>query len=169
MAELDKYSNILGKAITMSAANTLTFEAIELGLSLFDKVGILIQRIEFDPAFSAVAEMVANSDRMQIALTQSNQIASITLQESSVICAKEYQVHVSGAPATAQIAEGIQAIDYTSLAGGGLLIAPRPLYLAMTTAGFAAASGCTIRLYFTVVKLKPEEYFELLESRQYFG
>jgi hypothetical protein len=60
-------------------------------------------------------------------------------------------------------------VDYTSLSGGGILVAPRPLYIGMDTIGAAAAGFCTVRLYFTIITLQASEYFELLESRRFFG
>lgn len=165
----DKYSNILDLNITMSAADTLTFEEIDIGLTLFDKVGLLMARWEFEVSAATSNELQASADELDIAITQSNQITALSLDQNAIVDKIKLKGHSSGAPATLLVLEQPWKKDYTGLPGGGILVAPRPLYIGMNTSGFAAAGYAAIRFYFTIVSLKDAEYFELLESRRFFG
>ena len=165
----DKYANILHDTVTMSAPNVLTFREIDIGLNLFDKAGILIHRIQADPNAIYQADMLTSADWAKFALVQSNSITTLDITERSVIDLVEQIVTTHGAPASSQVVDIPLVRDYTSLPGGGILIAPKPLYWAVQTAGFASALVAAFRLYFTIVKLKDSDYLELLESRRFFG
>jgi hypothetical protein len=165
----DKYSNLLSEQVTTSAANTLTFEEIDVGLNLFDKVGLLISRWEVYPFREDFDELETNADSMSVALVASNQISSLSATERAVIDNVRYAVADSGTPATANLQQVPMVKDFANLPGGGILVAPKPLYVGIDTTGFAGSAGVDVRLYFTIVSLKPEEYFELLESRRFFG
>ncbi len=168
-SNVDKYSNEVAVDVTMSALNTLTFQEIDLGLSLFDRAGILISRLVYTPVQGMWAELTAEADNVQMALGQSNQIASIAPSERSLLDQVRIVLNLVGTGATAEVLQGTIVHDFSQLAGGGMLVTPRPLYIAMVTSGFAAASGMTMRMYFTVVRLKDADYFELLETRRFLG
>jgi hypothetical protein len=165
----DTYANMMEQVLTMSAANTLTFEEIDIGLTLFDKVGILINRLEYEPPPSVVTSIIDNDDRWSVGLTADNNITGLDYSTRALIDLTELMAFEAGTPATLQVMQFPLIRDYSTLPGGGLLIAPKPLYLGLQTAGFAAASAVTVRIYFTILKLTPADYFELLESRRYFG
>lgn len=164
----DMYSNILTQNVTQSSANALEFAEIDVGLNLFDKVGLLVSRIEFYNN-QAHNELVANGDTLRMAVTQSNQIASISPAERSVINMLEWNVIDHGTPANATITQEPWMQNFADLPGGGILVAPKPLYFAIDSDGFTAASVGSLRMYFTIIKLKDADYFELLESRRFFG
>jgi hypothetical protein len=169
-AKTDKFANMINKRITMSGVDTITFEEINIGLNIFDKVGLLINRIEFLPAGSTLDEFQAQADYAAIAVTASNQIASISFADNPVIDAiilDFLEIGANGVSADIKMRPFTR--DYSTFPGGGLLVAPRPLYIAMDTVGFAAVGVCDVRIYFTVEKLADSDYFELLESRQFFG
>lgn len=165
----DIYANIVNRSITMSAANTITFEEIDVGLNIFDKVGLLLHRFDVEINNATKIELNASADELDIALTQSNQVSELTYDERAVIDKMKLSAHTVGTAATYRLEPQPYTIDWTDLPGGGLLIAPRPLYLAADSIGFGAAAYATTRIYFTIVQLKPEEYFEILESRRFFG
>lgn len=165
----DKYANVLHDTVAMSAPNTLTFQEIDVGLNLFDKTGILIHKIQADPSAIYQADMLTSADWAQFALVQSTSITFLNITERSVIDLLEQIVTTHGAPASSQVIDIPLERDYTSLPGGGILIAPKPLYWAVQTAGFASALVTAFRLYFTIVKLKDTDYLELLESRRFYG
>jgi len=165
----DKYSNILTQAITMSAANTLTFQEVSIGLSLFDKAGILLSRIEYEPVGSAISEMTADADSITLAVTASNTIAALTITQQAVIHRMTLRRSDFGTAASGSYLTLPIVSDFASLPGGGLLITPKPWYVAMDTSGLNSAASGTVRFFFTVMKMTSEQYFELLETRQYFG
>lgn len=165
----DKYANMLEQTLTMSATDTLTFVELDLGLNLFQKVALLINRIEYEVPLSAIQSLAQNTDSWTVGLSSDNTIAGLDFSTRALIDMTEIMVQASGTPAAANMYQFPLVRDYADLPGGGLLIAPRPLYLGLETTGFAAASAVTMRMYFTILQLKPDEYFELLESRRYFG
>lgn len=166
---VDKYSNMMVKSISMSAANTLSFDEVDIGLSLFDKVGLQVQRIEYTINKGTLAEMTAANDTIEMALTTNDGISAITTDDRSVIHMYRLRRLDAGTAGNAVFFEQPVVFDFSSLSGGGLLITPRPLYVAMDTSGLASAGTAYLRIFFTVVKLQDSEYFELLETRHYFG
>lgn len=166
MAQTDKYANVLYDTVTESSANTLTFEEVNVGLNMFDKVGLLVSRCEwtrFD------AQLSADGDVVQFGLSASNGWSATTMAESSLITFHREELQAFGTPAT--LLQRSQPIvdDFSTMPGGGLLITPKPLYLFIEGGNLGAAATVRMRMYFTVIKLQPNEYFELLESRQFFG
>ena len=169
MAAVDKYANILTEPITMSAANTLTFAEVNIGLSLFDKAGILISRIEYQPSGGTIADLEVTADLIGMAVTTSNSLVNLGVAQQAVVTYKSLIRLDLGVAASGVIVELPLTQDFSQLPGGGILITPKPWYIAMESAGLAAAGTMTVRFFFTVVKLTAEMYFELLETRHYFG
>lgn len=165
----DKFSNVLTEEISMSAANTLTFEEVNIGLSLFDKAGILISRVEYSPYSATMQEMTAAADWIQLAFCTSNQLSNLAVTQAAVVHQVQWTTQYSGAAASGYLVHTPKIVDLSTLPGGGILITPRPWYVAMNTNGLASAGGGYVRFYFTVLQLQPQEYFELLETRSYFG
>jgi hypothetical protein len=56
--------------------------------------------------------------------------------------------------------------DFADLPGGGLLVAPAPLYAAVKGVGCAGVTGCQIKLFYTSIELATDEYWQLVESRR---
>lgn len=165
----DKYANILTQKVVMSGANTLTFEEVSIGLSLFDKAGILLSRIEYQPAAAALLEMTASGDQIDLAITASNSISNLVATQPAVIHRSILKRMDFGTAAGAQLIIEPQVADLSTLPGGGILITPKPWFCAMVTTGLASAATGYFRFFFTVLKLTAESYFELLETRHYFG
>jgi len=169
MATKDKYANILTQEITMSAADTLTFTEVSIGLSIFDKVGILISRIEYHPSVTTMNLMIADDDKLFHAVTTTNTLASLNAREMSILDYHTLNMQVVAAGSGVQLYETPIVRDFANLPGGGLLITPRPWYVALSSTSLGTAGVSVFRFFFTVVKLTPQDYFELLETRTYFG
>ena len=171
MAErgMDKYSNMIVKTVVSSAANAQTYAEITLGLSLFDKVGLLIQRIEYHLTGSSIGELTTTADEINIGLVTSNQPASMLPTDNSVIHQMKMGRLDLGVAAAATLFHLPMVFDFSQLQGGGILITPRPFFAGIKTIGLASAATAHIRIFFTVIKLSGEDYFELLETRHYFG
>jgi len=167
--KMDKYANVLTASLTLSAANTLSFDELKMGLSLFDKVGLLISRIEYEPSGGTLGEMTATGDEVRLAITTSDSISALDVTDQAVIHMMTYKRFDAGTAATATLYTLPFVYDLSTLPGAGILITPRPWYIAGDTDGLASAAVLNFRFYFTVIKLSPAEYFELLETRQYFG
>jgi len=162
----DKYSNIIYDKCEQSGTNVMTFESVDIGLNIFDKVGLLISRIEY---FSWDALLAAVGDSISFGLTASNSIGSADPAETAIITFQRMIVKDYGTAGNNWIAPNPLVEDFSTLPGGGLLVAPKPLYLFVASSALASAATVKMRMFFTIVKMKAEDYFELLEARQYFG
>lgn len=162
----DKYSNIIYDDVTESALNTLTFEAVDIGISLFDKVGLLISRIEW---YQWWALLVGGDDQANFGLSTSNGWTTPVASEPSIVTYHKEALYDYGTAGNNIRWDDPLVDDFSTLPGGGILITPKPLYMFMMGANLASAGTVKMRMFFTIINLKAEEYFELLESRQFFG
>jgi hypothetical protein len=157
----DAYSNIAYASVLQSAANTLTFAQINMGVGLFQGVALLLHRIQWYPFAAALRELVTAADSMDMALTTSNRLTAIyDVLDPSVICVRRLL------PIAATVAPyDIPLIsDFTMLPGGGKLIAANPLWIACGSLAFAAAAQIRAQLDFTFISLTDAEYLELLQA-----
>jgi len=165
----DKYPNLLSVSVTESAANTLTFEEVNIGLSAFDRVGLLIHRLEYWPENNFWDSLNASTDFLHMALTTSNQLSDINADERSAIDTVRIKTVDIGTAATGYHVVLPIVRSFTDMPMSGLLVAPRPLYFGLIADGIASAITVQCRMYFTIVKMADADYFELLESRQFYG
>lgn len=166
---IDKFVNVINQPLTMSAANTLTFSEINVGLNLFDKVGLLVTRIEYDPTIATLQDLDTDGDLITMGLVASNTISSLLATQAEVIDQTSLSVIHAGAAASAEFFNRPFVHDFSTQPGGGLLVPPRPLYASAMSAGMTAAGVFYLRLYFIIYKLNDSEYLELLETRRAFG
>jgi hypothetical protein len=162
----DRFSNVLYDKVVESSANTLTFEEVNVGLNIFDKVGLLVSRIEYTGMETYLS---ADPDHVEFGLSASNGWASADPAESSVIDYNRWKIVDFGTAGNAIERHTPFIKDFSNLPGGGILITPKPLYMYIQGSSLTSPGSVAMRMFFTVLKLKPEDYFELLESRQYFG
>lgn len=163
----DKYANIYLTEVTMSANNTLTFAQINIGVSLFDRMGLLIHRVEYIPSSGSWAQMASVGDEMWFGLVTSNQVAFLSANDNSVV---DYaRIKIAGTVDGFMGFEEPLIHSYSDLPEAGLLVAPEPLYAGMNSASFAAVGAVTVRLYYTLRKMTDADYFELLETRRSYS
>lgn len=165
----DKYVNLLTQNLVMTGANTHTNAEVDIGLSLFDKVGILVQRAEYHIAGGAIAEMTTTGDYIDAGFGTNDGATAINPQVNSVIDGIRFLRMDFGTAGSGTFSMIPITRDFSDLRGGGLLITPRPWILMLDSNGLASAQSCVFRFYFAVIKLAAAEYFELLETRHYFG
>lgn len=167
--EKDKFPNIIVKRATQSAANTITFEEIQVGLNLFDRAGLLITRVEYSPSEASLNEMTAEGDVIEMGLTNNDGLSSLLPSDEQVLDVASLQRRDFGTAASAQILERTLQRDFSTLPGGGILVPPKPLYIGIASTGLASAAVADFRIYFVVIRLESSEYLELLETRRAFG
>jgi hypothetical protein len=162
----DQYANIAyGNAIEAVAGN-MAFGEIHSGVSMFDKVAWLISRIEYNVALGYVNLILDQSDAIYMGLVTSNSLTTFALDQQAVLDYKALQESDFGTPANAILYEQPMTRDFSTLPGGGLLVPPNPIYMAVQGISLAAVARVMCRIYFTYVELKPEEYWELVEARR---
>lgn len=167
--KVDMYVNLITKTISASAANALTFDTIDVGLNIFDKVGLLICRLEYDVSGGTLADLDQDGDAVQFGLTSSNDITSLSALQSEVLDVITINRYDAGTAGNATFFDKPIIHDFSTLPGGGLLIAPKPLHVATAASGMSAPASAVLRLYFVMIQLTDADYLELLQTRRAFG
>jgi hypothetical protein len=158
----DQFANKFYGTVTESAANTLTFGEIKTNVSVFDKVAWILHRLEWYPT-KALMDLVLNTaDFFEAAITSSDGLTSLGLDNAGVIDVLSYGVREASAVGFQYHVEPVIR-DFSNLPGGGLIIAPRPLYLALKGTSLTAAGSINCRGYFTVKAMTADEYLELVD------
>lgn len=159
-----EFASSFSLSVTESAANTLTFEKIESGLMPLDKVGWVLQKLQFQ--VSALQYMNGTGDSITFGICVSNKLTDINPDNSGVIYSRVVQRLDFGAAASASIYDWNYECDLSNLQGGGVLVLPSPLYLAAYGGGLSAASTVLLRAYFFPIVMSDSDYFNLVQSRQ---
>lgn len=161
----DTYANMAYLGVVESAQGTLTFERLEIAASslLDKKFGLLINRADF--AVSSFTYLNSSNDSIEAALTVSDGIVDLSLERPEVLFEHAWFRLDIGAAATGIIGESPSVIDFSTMPGGGILVPANRLYIAVQSSGASAACRAWCRLYYTVVELSSEDYWQLVESR----
>ncbi len=162
----DKYANIMFEKATESSANTLTFKKIEIGMSLFDKVAILIHRIEW---YNYAGYLIAADDALSWGLSTSNSWTIVSSDQPSIITFRSLLLRDFGTAGNNWVIPTPLIDDFSTLPGGGLLTTPKPLFLFVSGTALASPGVVEMRMFFTIQKLSDSDFFELLETRAFFG
>lgn len=169
-AAKDQFANIAVISCTESAADTLTYKKLETGIAMFEKVAWVISRIEYFMHNLDVTLHNATGDLTMVALTVSNALTTLGSGNIEinpmVLHGVQFKRMDLGASAT-----GVEQImpvvyDFSALPGGGIIVPPTALFLAVQGSSEASAAIVFARIYYTVLQLKPEDYWELVEARR---
>lgn len=169
MPKADKYVNRAYVSLTMSAANTITFNKLDASVSITDKVGWLIHRIEYHPQVSTLEEMTASGDYLWMGLTSSDQLSDLHVARAAVFDSKILHRMDGGTAGNFERWEFPIITDWSDLPSGGVLVPPDPLYLGMNTVGLASAGVLRCRLIYSLIKLSPADYWDLVETTRLTG
>lgn len=165
----DQFSNLIVSDLTMTAINTISFLEINVGLNIFDKVGLIVERCEYTPSGATLSDLDTDADAVSMGLVSSNAIANMDPDQSEIIDVVTIQRHDMGAAASGWLHRNPIINDFSTMGGGGLLIPPKPLYVAMASGGMTVVGRVFLRLFFRILKLESDQYLELLETRRAFG
>jgi len=160
----DVFVNQAYGGCTELVAGTLAFSEIQTGISLFEKVAWVVHRIMwFEEDLVRILDV---DDFLVSALVCSNRLNGLSLQDPAVIDIIQIGEWIEGTPASGHLVEKPIVHDFTNLPGGGLIVPPKPLYIAHVGVSLAAATAVNARIFFTHKELAPDEYWELVESRR---
>lgn len=163
--KIDSYANVAAIKVVETAANTQTAAKFAFPFSIMDKMALVIQRIEY--ILGGLTALNSSGDGLYLALTASATLKDITDQADPLMIDSYRHVRLDmGTAASGLILEQPFIKDFTNLAGGGLLVAPSPLYAMAEGVGLASASSSWMRLYYTYLELSSDEYWQLVESRR---
>lgn len=151
--------------VTESAANTLTFEKLDTGMSVYDKVGWVIARVEWNIA-NVFSKFNTSGDSLEMALTMTNNLAGLDDANPAIIFKRTLIRYDLGTAASGEIKDAILVNDLSTLPGGGILTLPTPLYVGVLGAGLSAAARVVCRIYFKAMSLTEQDYFNLVQARQ---
>lgn len=160
----DQYVQNAVITVTESAINTLTFNELDTGVAMFEKVAFIIHRLQWYVDGSAMQELIAVTDRLDLALVGNNKMTVLDIGDQAVYDFLTLLPIVTGTAANMVLEQLPTIRDFSGLPGGGIIIPPRPIYAAIKATGFAAVAGVHCRIQFTYKKLKAEEYWELVEA-----
>jgi hypothetical protein len=163
---LDVYANMAVATVTESAANTLTFKKIETGISFDRQVAWVINRLEFTLGSILAANFNGDGDGLEYGLSIANSWSTVTLSELSIIDYNSYQRADYGAAASAIFHRQPFQKDFSSLPGGGMIIAPSPLYFWSKGTGLVSATNNSCRIYYTILELDGAAALELFQARR---
>ena len=161
-AQALEFANKAYGTVTESAANTLTFAQIQTNISIMEKIAWVISRIEWVFTAAQIALLVDDADAYDVSLTASNKISTLALSDPMVIDFLSIRKFVSTAVGWQYITP-MWIRDFSQLPGGGLIVAPNPLYLAVKGTGLASAGGVSARIYWSKLEVSPDQYLELLD------
>lgn len=152
----DAFVNTAYGTVTESAAGALTFSEIQTNISIFEKIAWVISRIEWYLPPATIALIIGAPDLWHMALTASNNLTALALNAAAVIDLYEW-----GAGST-NLGQPLVR-DFSSLPGGGKIVAPRPLYVALLGDSMASAGSVQCRINFTSKIMTDAEYIELID------
>lgn len=165
----DKFANLASVDVVESAANTLTFKKLEMGFSQFDKLAMILHRIEYYFFYSS-AILNGGGDSATAALTVSGNLTSLVsagaYKDPAIVDVIQVIREDLGVAASGWFDHLPIRTSFTDFPSGGLIIPPNPLFLGVMGSGAAGPLSCAARLYFTIMKLDPSDYWELVESRR---
>lgn len=165
----DTYANKFYCRAVESAANTCTYAEIPTNTDIFSKVVFLIQRLEIYFTRTTFNLLLATNDEINVALTASNKILYLDstyrayLSDPAIIDLTTFGLGTFGAAASGFPLTWPYIKDFSSLPGGGLLVAARPLYIGIQGYSLATAADVFVRGFFTRKELKTEEYLDLVD------
>lgn len=159
----DNYANkFYGKCVE-SAANTLTFAEINTAINLQSRVAWIIHRLEWYLANATIALVTATGDTIHGALTSSNKMTALGLDNAGVLDLFDLtEINASGVGFEQYQYPLVR--DFTTMPGGGLIVPPRPLYVAVQGVSLASAATIELRGYYTSIDLADSDYYDLLDA-----
>jgi hypothetical protein len=169
-ASNDVFANYASITCTETAPNTLTYKKLETGISTFDKLAWIINRIDYDLRGILVAQFNGDGDEEYVAITAGNSLTTLMSgkmqTDPTVIHGLTMGRSDLGAAATGMFNIMPKTFNFADLPGGGIIIPPTSIFLAVQGSGLVAAATVYCRIYYTIRELKAEDYWELVEARR---
>ena len=167
MAE-DKYVNQAYLSVVESALNTLTFSKIETGISIHEKVGWLISRIDYFFQ-TGPAQFGADGDALDYGISVMDTLTDVGPRLAAIVDSNTLTRQDWGVAASSEMRQLPVTRNFADLPGGGLLIPPNPVYIYARGTALAGPHTVAARLFYTMRQLKTEDFWELVEQRRMIG
>lgn len=164
----DKYANQAYVSL-IPTLNTLSFAELATFVSVFEKKAFLISRVEYNFTVNAMLEFDAETDYVNYGLSTSNTFTVVDLSIAQIFDFNRLQLSLHAAGVSSEMIRMPFIKDLSTLPSGGILVPSRPIFIWMKSAGWVTAESVSARIYFTVVDLKADEYWELVEATRLVG
>lgn len=163
--KIDTFANVAAINVAEATAGTIAYAKFAFPFSIQDKTALLLSRIEY--WFGNVGKLDTTTDAIYGGLIAAPSIVDITVQSDPVMIdsARIHRLDF-GTAGSAQLLTQPFIKDFSDLPGGGLLVAPSPLYAAVQGLGASDKVNLWLRMYYTYMQLATEEYWQLVESRR---
>ena len=167
---VDKYANIATLEVTLSAANTLTFQEMQTNLGIDPDrkkaVAMIIDEIDYLPGTTSLTEMTAANDRIDMSITISNNVPVIVDITDRRILHSATIVRLDGGTAGNFI---LQRTPFSYQFFPPLITAEKRIYLGCMSAGLASAMTLRCRIYYRTVAIDQADFIELAEVFRLVG
>jgi len=165
MAE-DRFANVYTSDITMSAANVITFQQLNFGLNLRDKIAIVIDQMYFYIREGAVSEMTTTADAIAMAVTMGDAVTNIFgvgLGDRRIIYAHELRRLDLGTAGSGLLYQMPLKAEMMP----PVLVLPTRLFFAVNSVGLASAARVIMRMHYRTVNItQQDQLIEVLETFQ---
>ncbi len=164
MAAEDRFANVFTAEVTMSAANVLTFGEMNFGITLRDRVAVVIDTLYFFLPVGTIAEMTTVNDRITCALCVSDQITDLDdMADRRILFSKRIQRADLGTAASGVFVHMPMDVSFSP----PLIALPNRLFLGVDTTGLASAAVTQLRMHFRTVSItQDQQLVEVLEAFQ---
>lgn len=165
----DRFANIASATVIESAANTLTFQEVQFGVSIGQRRGLIIDQIDYfiQPA-TVAGNWIATGDVTNIGWVTRNDVASLVdnFNDNRVLHMMSIQQHILSATSG-----NFFVNPWTHQFFPPLIVAPRAgsMFLAIESVSNPNVVGAQSRIYFRFVDLDKEDYLELAEAFDLVG
>ena len=163
MAE-DRFANVFTAEVVQSATNVLTFGEMVFGITLRDRVAVVIDELYFYLSAAGLALMTAVSDSISMGITVSDQVSDITdLADRRILYT---QILIRADFGTAAAAQFIRMPLKESFSPPVLAL-PNRFYFGVDSAGLASVLTARLRMHFRTEKItQDQQLIEVLETFQ---
>jgi len=163
MAE-DRFANVFSAEVVQSAANTLTFAEMNFGITLRDRVAVVIDQLYWIPSNGSLILMTATGDMIQYALTVSDQVSDIQdLQDRRIMAFHNNFRFDAGTAANALLVQTPFVQEFSP----PLIVLPNRMFIAVNSVGLASAATIRLRMHYRTVSItQDQQLIEVLESFQ---
>lgn len=166
-SKADKYANIAALAVDESVAGTVALSQINTGISIKDKLAWLINRIEWQPLSVNATQFNGTGDYLMYGICSAADYdppAVPSYGDPALIDYNRIMRKDIGTAATGWWKDDTQVKDFSNLPGGGMLVPAVGIYTFVKGSGLAGVAGVRGRMFFTILELGTEDYWELVQS-----
>jgi len=163
MAE-DRFANVFTAQVTTTGANVITFVELVFGMTLRDRIAVVIDELLFYPDIGSVALMTATGDQIIHAITVSDQVTDLTdLSDRRILYAHMLNRTDQGTAASGVLHETPLKASFFP----PLIVLPNRIFFGLDTVGLAATAVSQMRMHYRTVSItQDQQLLEVLEAFQ---